>query len=631
MAIFLTFGALVLFTFLAGWLATPVPSRHLSAKAAFSGVFGFLALTLGTTTLLFSGLFTPLPLAIGAFLLIVLALVLRHFLTPINPLSTSSTAPISLLEQFLLAAVAAILIHTLLGALTPEVRSDPLRYHLRLAQQYALRGGIEPLRENPWWAIPQYAESLYALGILLANDTLAKLIHWFAGLLCFLAVFAFTRCRFGKREACWAVFLWAMTPKVSYEMTTTYVEMILTVWTFGAVLFGFLALSARNRIHALSFLVLSGFFLGVAFGTKYTSLAVQGLPWFVFPAAFLFRTDIPLKSRLLSIILAGLALLLADSPWLMRNLHHTGNPLYPLYNHLIGLSDPVDKGIENFFLTVWPGAALLTPRFYLERILGLLHSGYSFPALVILLPLLLRLVSPETSTDPKLTRADRTVLLFCAFSFAAYLIFTGNMDGRFYIPTLSILVCYLGPMFPRVLDGLSNAAAAARLLGPAMAVLFIFNYSAQRVAFFEHFNESPWPILSEEARWDYYAAHEVGEPEGSFWETAIPEGSFVYNLGFPHRFKSIHPLSEGSVDRTTDPPTVLPTHIDPVLTPFEASAQTLSDLEAVVDMAGVDYLLAPVEPHRRETRFWSLALHHYPPVPGTGGRLLSVRGFAPNP
>lgn len=625
MAIFLTFGALVLFVFLAGWLATPVSSTHLAAKASLSGLFGFLALTQVTTLLLFTGLFTPLSLTIGVFGLLVPVLLLPKFLKPINPVCSVSPAPIPLLERCLLAAVAAVLIHTLLGALTPEVRSDPLRYHLRLAQQYALRGGIEPLRENPWWAIPQYAESLYALGILLANDTLAKLIHWFAGLLSFMAVFAFTSCRFGTREACWAVFLWAMTPKISYEMTTTYVEMILTVWTFGAVLFGFLALSTEHQKHAVWYLVVSGFFLGMAFGTKYTSLAVQGLPWFVFPAAFLFRNEIPLKSRLLSIILAGLAILLADSPWLIRNLHQTGNPLYPLYNHLIGPSDPVDKGIENFFLTVWPGAALLTPRFYLERILGLLHSGYSFPALVILLPLLLRLISSAPSSRHRLSRADRTVLLFCAFSFAAYLIFTGNMDGRFYIPTLSILVCYLGQMFPRLLEGLSNGAAAARLVGPAMAVLFLFNYSAQRVAFFEHFNESPWPILSEEARWDYYAAHEVGEPEGSFWETAIPEGTFVYNLGFPHRFKSIHPLSEGSVDRTTDPPTVLPTHIDPVLTPFEASEQTLSDLEAVVEKAGVDYLLAPADPHRRETRFWSLALEHYPPVPGTRERLLAVR------
>jgi len=625
------------------WGLIPKNLKALSARLFISGGFGFLILTLLSTLLLFMGVlnrkaFWTLYLLIAG--VITLAGYQRSKLEKEDPEPLEKgTQRFTLPETISLFISLAVLVHTFLGALTPEVRSDPLQYHLRLAQQYALRGEIEPLRENPWWAIPQYAESVYATGILLSNDTLAKLFHWMAGFLTFAGVYAFTRARFGQASACWALVLWATTPKISYEMTTTYVEMILTLWVFGSALCGFAALETGDPKRAGRFLILSGFLMGMAFGTKYTAFAVQGLPWMLFPCAFLLTSKRSLRNRLVPFLLSGIALLIADSPWLLRNAYHTGNPIYPLYNHLFGLTEGVDRGIEMFFLTVWPGKSLMNPEFYMERLIGLLYSGYVFPGLAILLPLFLRLTKPKEDSASKTTTTDRIILLYCFLSFLCYLIFTGNMDGRFYIPTLAILTCYLGRHLALVIGRIAPSSKASqrqgsptgtgalgRVLPVAVLFVLVYNYCGQRNAFFIHFQESPWPLLSEESRWGYYRKHLVGEPEGPFWEEVIPPDSMVYGIGFPHRVRAIHPLNQMVLDNSKDPPVPLRTNLDPVRDPFEEGDRTPEALKRILAEVGVNYLLLPTIKAWREEPFWSVAARTFPAVEGTEGRLLKVNG-----
>ncbi|MCA9432407.1 MAG: glycosyltransferase family 39 protein [Candidatus Omnitrophica bacterium] len=626
MGVCLLYPILVLVYGIIGFLA--VWPGKIKSPAFEIFLSGFLVFTLQTTLLLFLHRLTIASIVGSTGMIVIL---LGFFLWKganrewvKDPIAVSNSKSPVKFGLFVLLIASAVLVHTLLGALTPEVRSDPLRYHLRLAQQYAIRGGIEPLRENPWWAIPQYAEAVYSYGILLWNDTLAKLIHWTAGVGVLLGIYGWTNTRFGQNSAWWAVLFWVLTPKVSYEMTTTYVEMILTLWIFASLYFGHQALSEAELEKSGMFLILSGFFLGIAFGTKYTALAVQGLPWFLFPLAYLLKKQVPVMIRLRSITLAGVAIVLADSPWLLRNLYYTGNPLYPIYNHLLGLTTGVDRGIENFFLTVWPGMSLLSPNFYFERILGLFYSGYFFYPIAILLLLFWILLRKKAGRSISIPFPDIVCLAYCCFSFICYLVFTGNMDGRFYLPTLSLLVGYMGAATTRVFFLSPISPTRRTVVQGIICLVMIYNYIGQRQAFFENFKESPYPILSNAARWDYYESQDVGEPEGEVWEKIIPPDAYVYGIGFPYRLKAIHPLNEPSVDETTQPPTFLKTSIDPILDAFEAGKTPQQQLKTIVKDTGVDYLLVPIHQVNGEDPFWAAARRTFSTVGGTKGRLLRV-------
>ncbi len=628
MFVVIIFLFILISTVISASLLTSRLSASISEQTLAACILGFFYLTLSSTFLLFLGQLQTKSLCILLAGTVLISAGIRHKLT--SPRSTANLKERKIHDEkgpivttaFIVSA--AIVLHTFLGALTPEVRSDPLRYHLRLAQQYALRGAMEPLKENPWWAIPQYAEAVYATGILLWNDTLAKLFHWYAGVLTFGTVFFFTRWRFGCSAAAWALILWATTPKVSYEMTTTYVEMILTLWVFLSFLSGYASLVISDFKTAGRCLLLSGFFMGMAFGTKYTALAVQGVPWLIFPAFFLLTKQGRMKTRIFYFVFSGAALLLADSPWLIRNLYYTGNPLYPLYNHLWGLTEGVDRGIELFFLTVWPGSNLLHPNFYFERIMGLFYSGYVFPGLVVLLPLFHFLLARQEQKRKNLPAADCVAIVFCFLSFLFYLVFTGNMDGRFYLPTLAVMICYLGGITQSIINLLGLNTLKKNSVIFAVLALLTYNYVGQRLAFFSYFRESPLPILSETERWSYYQKHDVGEPEGELWEKIIPNDAFVYNIGFPYRMKAIHPLKEGITDPSIDPSTLIPTSIDPVEDPFQASDRSPEALRKIVHHAGVDYLLLPTHPGHQEGPLWRVAREVFQTVPGSSGRLLKV-------
>ena len=578
-------------------------------------LLGFALLTAVATLLCFSGLLTPLWILITLFLVAAVAVGLWILAFAGKTIRGEGTYPpqrglfIHALRGYLVVSISiAIGVHTLLCALTPEVRSDPVRYHISMANQYAVRGGIEPLRETVWWSIPQYAECLYAMGIAISNDTLAKIFHWWAGVIATLGVFVLADRWFGRGAAWWATLLWVTTPKVSYEMTTTYVDLVLVIWIQFSVWAGVRALSAEEPRSAACWLALSGLGMGLGFGTKYTALGVQGIPWFLFPAAATFRHwRKGWKTRILFLFSFG-AIVVGDLPWLLRNLWNTGNPVYPLYNRLFGLVGDTDRASELYFLTVWPGVKSLTsPFFYLERIEGFLHSGYNFPGIVLLLILVL-LAKFRTGGVPPDSRAFPLgcVLGFCMVSLSAYVVLTGNMDGRFWLPTLAVFLPFLGwglDITPKVLAGTEpiRRSRIEWLLATVLVLFCVYNYVGQRAAFFEDFKESAWPILSEEKRRSYYRDHERGDPDGWTFEAVVPRGQLVYGIGFPHRICSISPVIETVVDRDGRR---IRSNQDPLIDPFMESARRSEDFLRAAKEAGIGFIVFPNRANPSPEEFW---------------------------
>jgi hypothetical protein len=284
-----------------------------------------------------------------------------------------------------LAAAAGLYVAgaTLLAALAPPGGNDwdGLAYHLAAPKVYLRHGRIHFIPYDSHTDFPFTMEMLYGLGLSLAGAPLARLLHWSAGGLTALAVAAFCRAHLFRRcpnhpapggtAKTWApplaAALFLSVPQVAWEATTAYIDL-------GTALFQFLALYAlTNAITRreepapkrppISWWLIAGAMSGWAMGTKYTALIPFGMllvaagVWALAPsaqhaarstqpaarqghrlAAWRSRMSPPSPSaERRAPSAAFLALLLAAvvvaSPWYLKNLIWTNNPVYPFFYH----------------------------------------------------------------------------------------------------------------------------------------------------------------------------------------------------------------------------------------------------------------------------------------------------------
>jgi hypothetical protein len=315
------------------------------------------------------------------------------------------------------------------------------------------------------------------------------------------------------------------------------------------------------------------------------------------------------------------------APWFLRNGILTGNPVYPLFNRSFGLDGEIDFGAELYFLTISPGAALLDPDYYWEKFARLFHSGYNFPGIaiaVLVYLFVLRRWRFSESIGPA-AKFWRPELTFCLISFLAHLFLTTNLDGRFWVPTLSAFLPFLGEGLSRTFERLKRESPSAKsaidLLLFALVVICLYNYVGQRLAFFRNFQESPLPILSEDARWDYYARQERGDPNGRLYETLIPKGSIVFGLRFPERVHSVSSDREHVYGRDRK---YYRCNRVPLLDPFMESDRTPLAFVRAAGAAGVEYLVIPAKKDPKPENFWAAAAEVGVPVEGGKGRLLRI-------
>ena len=251
---------------------------------------------------------------------------------------------------------AGVSVVALGGALSPEVRGDPIIYHVAEAMLFAVNGGHVEIRSSALTYIPQHFHMLVSLGLVLATDVTAKLLHWYCGVLLLVGAAVVTRRLGGSRtQAACAAALLALVPIWIYLATAVYVDFPVANAILCAVLlvFGNGGVSLRRGAHA-------GFFLGVAMGSKYTAGVVGALPL----GLMLLGTAVASKEarvrRLWVVAVMALTATLTFAPWAVRNIIWTGNPVAPALMHLLG-----PEGVPPQTLA-WPDIQAGNPGWFLQ-------------------------------------------------------------------------------------------------------------------------------------------------------------------------------------------------------------------------------------------------------------------------
>ncbi len=411
---------------------------------------------------------------------------------------------------------AVLFIVGFLYTLTPPTQSDGLRYHLAAPQEYMKMHRIHYLELNAFSNFPFLIEMLFMLGMILSSDILAKLFHF--SMLCLTALLLgcfWKRFLEGSNGAANA----SETRSASFDFrallvpaifVTTPAAFIVSCWSFvdlGVTLY-FVAmiysLCLWARFRSTPCLVLCGIMGGAALGTKYTMLIFVALA-----AALIVFTPRqgarPKRARWKDALVALVIALVLGSPWYVKNVANTGNPVYPLAYNLVEGKDWSEANAQFY-------AAKTQEKGFGKSLLHLLASPWDMafdwdkfeefnPGILYLLfvPLLVMLPLVCMRT-PQPTRIILLYLLIFACVFYVVWFFT-YQSNRFLLPFFALLSPLIVFMIQEIRTG---RALLARIV--LSVVLVVLSYNTLWIVRWITTEASPQPspvVLGFESRDDY--------------------------------------------------------------------------------------------------------------------------------
>src|ERR1035437_3589980 len=224
-------------------------------------------------------------------------------------------------------AIAAALvwcIYLFLTALTPPIYYDSLTYHLGTASQYIALGGIKDIPGNIFSYFPQIITMNYLLCLLLSGAGCAKVFQFYTAVMAIISVYGITR-QYNGSSFISAVLL-LTSPLFVLNSTRAGVEV--SVMFFSMLLLLFVMMKSEEMLN-LSDNIFIGLILGLAISAKYTAVII-----YAFFLIYLVYKLVKKKEPLAGLFAAGIIPVLVMSPYLIKNLVYTGNPVYPFLSGL---------------------------------------------------------------------------------------------------------------------------------------------------------------------------------------------------------------------------------------------------------------------------------------------------------
>ena len=289
------------------WLSAWALGRRLPAGGLAGAALGLGAISLLTLILGLCGILNPWPfrilLAFGALA------GLKDLWDRRRTLQAVRIDGLGMLQG---AGATLLILPMALGAAVMPLDYDALEYHLGAPAAYLREGRIRHLDDNAYAAFPENQEMLYLAGLAATGThpggaAAAKAINLACWILTAAALVGA-----GGRAGAWGALILLASPWV----------LLTGGWLVynepGLALFTTLSVLAVREGRT----TLAGLLAGLALGTKYPAALFLILPLALF-----------LRRKALPFLLSALA---AASPWLLKNLLATGNPVFPLLGSLLG-------------------------------------------------------------------------------------------------------------------------------------------------------------------------------------------------------------------------------------------------------------------------------------------------------
>jgi len=358
-----------------------------------------------------------------------------------TPILSSLKTRLSFWDRCIGAILIACLLIGFLLVLTPAVGKDALIYHLAVPKLFLKHHGIYFVPGNIFAHYPLNSEMLYAVGLALRGDVLAKGIHFVMALAILLSMWQFARHHISEIAFVpLALLIFYSIPSVFATSHMAYSDLTVSFYAFLAV-YAFVNWF-RRRENA--WLILCGVLSGVAISTKYTALLLPflgclGILW----ACRRHRVS---NRHVLCLLLAYVTCtVVVGSPFYIKDWLMTGNPFYPflygifdgrgwdpeqarlydLFVHSLGMG----RGLLDYLLLPWNvsvNATMHSPRF--DGVLG--------PVFILTLPFAIGM--------RKIAVAAKIAMAYCLFTFMFWA--SSAQQIRYLIPVfpfLAIMTAYV--------------------------------------------------------------------------------------------------------------------------------------------------------------------------------------------
>jgi len=450
-------------------------------------------------------------------------------------------------EKTMFTLCILIAISNGLSALTPEVREDPLQYHIAFPSLYVIHGGFY---ENAWHYfsyMPIHVESLYALALSIGRDHLAKLIHCSFGILVAFLLFCFARRMHSRKAGLWSAWLWMITPQVAWLSSACFIDLAQSAWVTVSLLSITQAAqqtdhSVRNR-WLLMAAISSGFFLGAKYTTALIAFVPLCLVWLVWLGT---KQRLSTRGFWKQITFLTVPAAVIASPVFIKNWILTGNPFFPILAGVLGRNRPGLEITHAHVMDHTPPAAIFTPLGFLKwfavRWTGVNYAGtfvLNLAAIALLTTLLMLLCRRQNWKEfPQWIRFH---VLFIAAAWVMNLLCCNNMDGRFFLPIVPAICVQVSLWL--CCEAWGHLPGGRQRLRPllllCLVVLSLFGFIMERSRFAETMNESLVPVLTESARSQYYKDRIPKYDVVEYVNANLPQDSCILSIGYPARRRTI--------------------------------------------------------------------------------------------
>jgi len=435
-------------------------------------VLGMVVFFIGIAGYLYGWLMSLFYLAVPPALALVIAgtKLREEFLMHARNANFSPAVKNKNLVALIVALLGFLLIVGFLYTLTPPIQSDGMRYHLAAPQEYIKNHRIIYIPFSAFSNFPFLIEMFFTLGMLLWSDVLSKLYHFAFMILSGLTLALFWKNIIqpelaglfesknhmdtqGKEKSPlkaisgeWLVmFIFFATPAIFIVGCWEFIDLGLTFF-FLLLIY---SLIKWKKTGGAGWLILSGLFGGASLGTKYTMIGfvVAAAAWIVAVELIdrvkdsavhgLFKRGVP--HAILFLAIAGCT----GSPWYIKNLAYTGNPVYPFAysifnggewseaNDAAYKAKAGEKGkprtIESFFTAPWDTALYWAD--YEAFNPGLVYLMFYPLTLVLCFILFFR-------TGAATLLGIKTLIFFAALYFLLW--FFSYQSNRFMIPFFAL-------------------------------------------------------------------------------------------------------------------------------------------------------------------------------------------------
>lgn len=355
--------------------------------------------------------------------------------------------------NFLIILLSIHVLTIIILSSVPPTSRDALIHHLQIPKLYLQHGGIFEIPDLIFSYYPMNLDLLYMGALYLGSDILPKYIHLLFGLGTALMIYHYLKKRLSGAYALLGALFFLSVPIIIKLSITVYVDLGLVFFSTASLLLLFHWIEKKYQFKYLFF---SGICCGFAMSTKYNGLLILFLLTFFIPILVIRsskQTKKASKFALQAGILFFIFTILTASPWLIRNILWTSNPVYPLYNSVFNPSiitknttEKTSKGsIRGVFATRHVlygeniGQLLLLPvRIFFE---GQDDDPKYFDGklnpFLLLLPFFAFFRGSQTNKQIQIEK--KTFLAFCGLYFL-FAFNTGVLRIRYLVPMVPFLV-----------------------------------------------------------------------------------------------------------------------------------------------------------------------------------------------